>query len=90
MVETIHIITIRCDCRGQYAILWIGYIYFYVFLCLAKGKSIEEIALLSSILVLIGDNLDAIAAQEALCLSIEDAKRNKIQKEVEHNLCKDV
>ena len=37
--------------------------------CLAKGKSIEEIALLSSILVLIGDNLDAIAAQEALCLS---------------------
>ena len=58
--------------------------------CLAKGKSIEEIALLSSILVLIGDNLDAIAAQEALCLSIEDAKRNKIQKEVEHNLCKDV
>lgn len=43
--------------------------------CLAKGKTIEEISLLSSILVLIGDNLDTIAAQEALCLSREEAKK---------------
>ena len=46
--------------------------------CLAKGKTVEEIAMLSSVLVLIGDNLAAIAAQESLCQSLQGGKSNEV------------
>lgn len=35
--------------------------------CIAEGKSAEEIALISSIFMQIGDTLTTIAAHEALC-----------------------
>lgn len=37
--------------------------------CIAKDKSPEEIALISSIFMQLGDSLTTIAAQEALCAS---------------------
>ena len=37
--------------------------------CLAEGKSSEEIALLSSVLVQLGDTLATIAAHEEFCES---------------------
>lgn len=39
--------------------------------CLAEGKSSEEIALLSSVLVQLGDTLATIAAHEEFCESDE-------------------
>lgn len=35
--------------------------------CIAEGKSADEIALISSALNQLGDTLDTIAAQQALC-----------------------
>lgn len=42
--------------------------------CIAKGKSVDELSLLSAILVLLGDNLAAIAAQQGFCESLEERK----------------
>ena len=35
--------------------------------CIADGRSADEIALISSIFSQLGDTLDTIAAQQALC-----------------------
>lgn len=35
--------------------------------CIAEGRSADEIALISSIFSQLGDTLDTIAAQKALC-----------------------
>lgn len=35
--------------------------------CIAEGKTADEIALISSILMQLGDTLSTIAAREALC-----------------------
>ncbi len=35
--------------------------------CIAEGKSPEEIALISSVLMQLGDTLSTIAAHQALC-----------------------
>jgi len=35
--------------------------------CIAEGKSADEIALLSSIFSQLGDTLDTLSAQQALC-----------------------
>ena len=35
--------------------------------CISEGKSADEISLISSILCQLGDTLDTIAAQQALC-----------------------
>lgn len=41
--------------------------------CIADGKSADEIALISSIFMQLGDTLSTIAAREALC-SPKDTK----------------
>lgn len=40
--------------------------------CIAEGKSAEEIALISSIFMQLGDTLTTIAAQQALCAPEDD------------------
>lgn len=35
--------------------------------CIADGKSVDEIALISSVFSQLGDTLDTIATQRALC-----------------------
>lgn len=40
--------------------------------CIAEGKSQEEIALISSIFMQLGDTLATIAAQQALCAPKEE------------------
>lgn len=40
--------------------------------CIAEGKTEEEIALLSSIFSQLGDTLDTISAQQALCTPGDD------------------
>ncbi len=35
--------------------------------CIAKGKSAEEIALISSVFMQLGDTLETISAHQALC-----------------------
>ena len=57
--------------------------------CLAKGKSVEEISLMSAVFMLIGDNLATIAAQEVLCVSLEEARRKEESREIEHSTRKD-
>lgn len=37
--------------------------------CIAEGKTQEELALISSVLSQLGDTLETIAAQQALCAS---------------------
>lgn len=41
---------------------------------LAKGKSTEEVALLSAVFTQLGDTLSTIAAQEALCSEAENGR----------------
>ena len=42
--------------------------------CIAEGKSPEEIALISSIFMQLGDTLATIAAHQALCCQPKDTK----------------
>lgn len=42
--------------------------------CIAEGKSPEEIALISSIFMQLGDTLATIAAHQALCCPPKDTK----------------
>lgn len=44
----------------------------YLACCIAKDRSADEIALLSSVFSQLGDTLQTISAQEALCSSQED------------------
>jgi len=49
--------------------------------CIAKGRSVEEISFLSSLFILLGQNLDTIAASEELCKSKkEECECDQIEK----------
>lgn len=42
--------------------------------CISEGKTPEEIALISSVFMQLGDTLSTIAARQALCESLEAPK----------------
>lgn len=44
--------------------------------CIAEGKSADEIALISAVFSQLGDTLDTIAAQRALCAPDDSSNEN--------------